>query len=131
MESWGCEYLDLEDHENFTSKSKKEYLEIPMNIMARIIDKNVHEMTKKKDGQYIANLREDILKNGLKNPAEITIGPNAIILTDGNHRYCACLELQYETFPVKIKVSDQKLKLAGLKATEIIKELLEQLYAAS
>ena len=128
LESWGCEYLELENNKEFVQyKHKKDYVDIPMSIMAKIVDKSVNTETRRKDGEYIAQLRENIATNGMKNPAEITIGPNSVILTDGNHRYCACLDLGYETFRVRIKTSDQKLKLNGIKVSDIVLELLELL----
>lgn len=125
MESWGCEYLDVERHKEF-KVHKKDYIYVPMSIMDKIVDQKVSRETFFKDQQYIANLMYDIHRHGLQKPAEITIGQNSIILSDGNHRYIACRELGHDKFPVKVKISDSKLKLDGIKIKDILIELLER-----
>lgn len=124
MESWGCEYLDIERHQEF-KVLKKDYIYVPMSVMDEIVDQKVSRETFRKDQQYIANLMYDIGRHGLKTPAEITIGQNSIILSDGNHRYIACRELGHDKFPVTIKISDTKLKLDGIKIKDIFIQLLE------
>lgn len=96
-----------------------------MAIIDKMIDKHIHLKTRINDAVYIAQLREDIARNGLIKPGQITIGTNGVALSDGNHRYCACLDLGYQTFRVNIIRSNNPVKLGGIKNGDLIIELLE------
>lgn len=126
MENWGCEFLEFENPENLQIEKPKDYIYIPMVIMEKIVDQKISNETNFKDKIYIGQLMADIQRRGLINPAEITIGQNGIILSDGNHRYIACRNLHYSKFPVKIKLSNDKLKINGIKLQDIFVEFIQQ-----
>jgi hypothetical protein len=125
LESWGCEYLDFLNVQEFKQeKYKPSFIEIPVSLISKMLDQHTFSNMKINDAKYIEQLKTDIVKNGLLQPGQITVGTNGATLSDGNHRFAACQELNYHTFPVKLFKSNNPIKMGGIKSGEFIMELL-------
>lgn len=98
---------------------------LPIDLLDRIkeFDRSTINDTINNIGRTrIDNLKENIKKEGLKNPLELTLNSKGnILLTEGNHRLIALLELGYKEVPVIIKERSELLK-------NILKEKAEQEY---
>lgn len=122
MESWGCEYLDLE---SFKQPVKK-FNTLPFYIVEKMVDKKNKAKILQNEMSYIYKLFEDIKTNGIKEPLEITIAPNGCSLTEGNHRFI-CLEiLEKQNIPIIIKTQEHNLKQGGIKSHELNKLLISE-----
>jgi hypothetical protein len=125
LENWGCEYLDIFNIQEFKQKTKPSFIEIPTDLISKMLDKHTYENMRINDAKYIQQLQIDIAKNGLLYPGQITVGTNGATLSDGNHRFAACQGLDYGTFPVKVFKSNNPVKVGGIKNGDFIMELLE------
>jgi hypothetical protein len=124
MDSWGCEFLELE---NYKIPYKK-FTTLPINIVSKMVSSNRKAEILAREKEYIADLTQNIKQNGLHTPLEITIAPNGCSLTEGNHRFI-CLEiLQKEEIPVIIKKQEQNIKQGGINTYELIIYLLQKFY---
>ena len=97
---------------------------MPTDLISKMLDQHAFLNMRVNDAKYIQQLKIDIAKNGLSQPGQITIGTNGCTLSDGNHRFAACQELNYKTFPVKVFKSNNPVKMGGIKNGEFIMELL-------
>jgi hypothetical protein len=126
MDFWGCEFLDLESHSEFTNnKQEKEQLYFPTDFLAEIADKKYISNIIRKDAEYIERLKVDIANNGLLKDLKVTVGTNGMMLGDGHHRLCAMTELGYEYIPVHLKISSHNLKV-GSSYFKIIERILKE-----
>lgn len=126
MESWGCEFLELETPSDFAIESKKVYY-LPISLVDLMVDEIEISNILRKDRDYIEQLKYEIRKYGLLQPGLVLLATNGVILKDGNHRYCALKEIGYKKYPVNIRVSDARLKVRAGYYPEVLLEILERL----
>lgn len=123
-QTWGCEYLDLEQYHAPNQKFKT----LPISIVSKLVDQKRKAEIIATEKEYIHSLTQNIKQNGLREPLEITIAPNGSTLTEGNHRFI-CLELLgKEEIPVVIKLQEQNIKQGGISTHEFISYLLFELF---
>lgn len=123
-ESWGCEFLDIENHIPPVQKFKT----LPIAVVDKLVDQSRKAEIIAREKEYLHVLCQDIKQNGLREPLEITIAPNGSSLTEGNHRFI-CLELlEKEEIPVIIIMQEQNIKQGGISTYEFIKFILDRQY---
>lgn len=127
MLSWGCEFLDIEQHKEFVN-IEKSIIQIEMDFLSKTIDDLYTQSLLKNNLRYIESLSDDIRINGIKQPGILVISPTKIKLQDGNHRYLAAVKLRLSHFPVVIQYSDGKMN-AGVTLQELAKEMICSMYS--
>ena len=81
MESWGCEFLELETPSDFAIESKKVYY-LPISLVDLMVDEIEISNILRKDRDYIEQLKYEIRKYGLLQPGLVLLATNGVILKE-------------------------------------------------
>lgn len=70
------------------------------------------------DEQALESLKEDIKKNGIKNPIKVKMQEGIPYVVDGRNRYLACMDLGIMDIPVEWVDDDVSLEEAVVGTNE-------------
>ena len=128
-DNFGCEFLDIESYKPFINNIiENDYIYIDINLINKMVDIEYQENIRRFANEKISNLKDDISKNGLKLPGTIVADSIRVKLQDGNHRFAACKDLGFKTFPVNIEFSERQIKSGGINYQDFIQELLRKAF---
>ena len=124
MEAWGCEYVDDGSFGVALARpSMSQYLQIPMDLLHRIVDKRYIQEITVRDAKRLIGLKNSIQTNGLQHPGKLVYDRATLRLQDGNHRYICASQLQWEYFPVEL-VRVDNIRAPGMAIESIFHELM-------
>jgi hypothetical protein len=121
MEYFGCEFLDLEDYHEPTTRSS--WIWLPVVLIKKTLDPKYITEISLKDAEYIGSLAADIRQRGLRKPGKLVISKNKIKLQDGNHRFLAVENLGHMNFPVLLEFSEGAMS-QGYLLQDLVKDIL-------
>ncbi len=123
MESWGCEFLELEQTSDYQQLKPKIHF-LPIHVIDKMVNQEEKQKILTYDMDYVQHLRYLINKDGLQYPGVLLLGTNGILLHDGNHRFLAMRDT-YSLFPVITKISNNPIKIKCGSYRDILPYILE------
>lgn len=111
-------------------KTNPDAILVPTNFILGAIDIGRVSLIRNRDREMIAELEQDMLKNGIKTPLELWIDSTGHLrLQEGYHRMVVAEgnPLRFPRVPVILKVSDGKIKSYGISIVDHFPFILQQL----